>query len=785
MSKGINESGEWTSNSVRMFGNKSGASVTKLGNRDLDNHFGDGYISDVPTQHSNGSNSDVSYDFINSTKVLERHFRDKYQVLKSAYERRISQFSQTVEQVFEKILNDDILHEMRGDATSLQYIPSHIAEIVTDHLNGEREKYVQLLIQKSSGFEFEYTKEKDINIFLKRKLENQEKQIIQGNKAQDSLVILSKKLLDLEQQYNTTTSENDEEIQQLKTLNHKLKVNENALKSKLEKSIQEIVDKTNDNDALQKLIAEKNHQKEILENINEQITRELNVFENSEKQETQIKRELNDKIRVLSDERNQLQQELILLKTKNEYLIGELKRSAEYQDKKSEEEKLNKDKMESVMMQLEQVLQQEANESNQAILSVHEKMKEFRGKMLAELQKEKRFSTTLQDELNKMKSLRDGHDQEQCSLLRIQIQEVTSHLTEHQLRNMEATANIKQLTDKIYQLEKSHPYEISLKEERIRVELKKEYDEEKNNIESKSVAIKLQLQNEIENLKQKISQLLSNESSSHVSSEIMKEKLRLASIAASDQIQMKQEIIETKEKQLLQQEQLWTSEKQSLQEQLSLVISKNHDQLSLLQENFSKLSYDYESEIQMLKSRLFEASHHLDNLKNVIQDHKVTIENQNNVISKLSSMLQIQHPSIHNNYHNTSASLGQTEESNVNNNDNNNNIDNINFVNSHVFETAFSPTSTLPLYLTNTVLDAAVDEVRISQKRIIELEKELSGMKTQVSLNNARNDAKMQQLIVTNNDLKNAIQELENKNEILRNESMKAMGEANANNFNQ
>ena len=91
----------------------------------------DGYLSDVPTQRS--ASPDVSHDLIASTKALEQHFKEKYSVLRHAYEDRIKRMSDVINLTCKTLLSDEIIQEMKQDRASSIFVVSHADEIIDRH----------------------------------------------------------------------------------------------------------------------------------------------------------------------------------------------------------------------------------------------------------------------------------------------------------------------------------------------------------------------------------------------------------------------------------------------------------------------------------------------------------------------------------------------------------------------------------------------------------------------------------------------------------------------------
>jgi exonuclease VII large subunit len=175
-------------------------SLGKLTSSSHLHELSDGYISDVPTYHSAAS-SEISADLITSTKILENHFKEKYQTLRKAYEQRIKQFSETISNLCNSVYNDELLQQLKNDKTSSLFIPSHLTEIIDHHLSNEREKFLQELQFKNSSLESELTLMKKQLTFIEEEKKKKEDLFISFEKQS------KQKILTLKQSYQSKYDE--------------------------------------------------------------------------------------------------------------------------------------------------------------------------------------------------------------------------------------------------------------------------------------------------------------------------------------------------------------------------------------------------------------------------------------------------------------------------------------------------------------------------------------------------------------------------------------------------
>ena len=238
----------------------------------------DGYLSDVPSQAS-FAQSEVSNDLIVSTKVLEKHFKDKYNALKHAYEQRIRQLSDVVHETCNNLISDEILLEMRNDKTSSAFIPAHLSEVINSHLESERERFIHSMVTKVASLELDLSKATATNKTLSHKISLLEKENVKGKQCEEALPPLKDKLATLEHQYRDLVSQTDKEIGQLKNKNAELSSLLKNSEHKLDDTTQHLKDKLVECESFRVIIDEKSREVHHLEESFEQSNRELQVIE--------------------------------------------------------------------------------------------------------------------------------------------------------------------------------------------------------------------------------------------------------------------------------------------------------------------------------------------------------------------------------------------------------------------------------------------------------------------------------------------------------------------------
>lgn len=177
----------------------------------------EGYLSDVHTSFSNIQyDSDASSDLMESTKVLEKQFKDKYKVLRTAYERRIEQLTTSVEAVCAQILGDDLIASMRTDAASSVFIPAHISETLASYLKADRESDIQELLERDSALNIQLSRKTAIIDNQNARIAQLEEMSTKGRASEGELEALQDKVKSLEAQYSAFALQARDEQEELR-----------------------------------------------------------------------------------------------------------------------------------------------------------------------------------------------------------------------------------------------------------------------------------------------------------------------------------------------------------------------------------------------------------------------------------------------------------------------------------------------------------------------------------------------------------------------------------------
>ena len=195
------------------------------------------YLSDVNTHASEGnyrSDSEASVDFVTSARNIEDIFKYKYRVLRQAYEDRLSNLSNVVENTCGALMHEEIGTEMSRDATTLGYLPAHLAEVFTNHLNDEREHYLSDTLNKLKALEFQSARRNEIVDTNIVKMKNLEKEISECRHRELEVEPLRYHARDLEEQIKALKRDHKHEIDELTHRNESLTLENHKLDSDLE-----------------------------------------------------------------------------------------------------------------------------------------------------------------------------------------------------------------------------------------------------------------------------------------------------------------------------------------------------------------------------------------------------------------------------------------------------------------------------------------------------------------------------------------------------------------------
>jgi len=233
----------------------------------------DGYISDVHSQHS--APSEFSEEFYSSTKMLEQHFKDKYKVLRDAYEQRVLQLSDVVTRTCEHLLGDEVLLEMRTDKASSVFIPAHLSEVIQRHLEHEREQFIHKLVTQLSSVKVELLQCQETLVTRDKAVADMEADVARGKRAEAAHDAAQRKLSDAKRQLEEVSSRYEGDTKALKTMVAELTARDREAREEVQRLQKDLAAKEREHLALRAVHDDKMRTTMVLETSFEQVRASL------------------------------------------------------------------------------------------------------------------------------------------------------------------------------------------------------------------------------------------------------------------------------------------------------------------------------------------------------------------------------------------------------------------------------------------------------------------------------------------------------------------------------
>jgi chromosome segregation ATPase len=476
--------------------------------------------SDSPSEFSekdNGINP-------NLRELMEQSFKDKYEIMKRAYEERIVQMSAVIQETCSSLLTDEIINKMKSDPTSQGFIPAHINELLNTHVHGERERYLHDLVQRCGSLEASNRQNSDKVQVQERKIRHLESDVSKGRKAEVALDALFSKFGELEGKHEELSNSSAYTIGQLEMRIQDMDKEKENLLSNNDNLNGLVVEKGLEIEGLK--ISNEAHLKEVraLQDLCDQQTRDMAVIEDLDREEQQIKMAMKDSLQAKTSENTRLSDENHDLKQKIKYNEEDIDRLEEALRVSENGVAESKGKMQALMKQVEGMLAQEAQESNAAIAIVHEKMVNLRHKLSTEISKEKRFSAAQSEELEQLRNFKEeksreirifqedeamlreklGREQQRVHELQLQLQDQHNEATnarkameDAEFRSRQSLDMMKIVEERLTENEKKFGEELSLAEQRVRVENARDMNESRDQLDWKTQSMRLHYQNEL------------------------------------------------------------------------------------------------------------------------------------------------------------------------------------------------------------------------------------------------------------------------------------------------
>ena len=443
---------------------------------------GDGYLSDVQTLNSNNP-SEVSQDFHSSARLLEQVFNDKCNFIRDFYDQRSRQLSAVVNKLCEELVSDEVLQEMRSDRTSSAFIPAHLGEVINRHLEDNREQFIHRLISQLSDARSGLSKCKDQEAQRNKYIDSLEPEIIRGRKALSGMDSLQRQLTDLKRQYDQLQQYSQEKIRKLKVTNDQLNQRDTQSREQFQKLLVDLSVKSQAVESLQKDVEEKTRDSCFMESsydraVNDEVSMRVSAISTEKKELSVTLGELKSELRVKSDQ---------------------LVRSQELLKIKEEENNKMKSQTASMMSQVQILLDQESNESNRTIATLHDKMKILKSKLYLESQQERNLTNVLKNEINAVrrekeekskefeKAMNDTQNyQKQISILvtessawQIRFQECQTALRNSELDSNKANSKLEGVQQELELSTKLKEQELSVAFSRAKMQAVKELENDR------------------------------------------------------------------------------------------------------------------------------------------------------------------------------------------------------------------------------------------------------------------------------------------------------------------
>jgi chromosome segregation ATPase len=269
---------------------------------------------------------------------------------------------------------------------------------VENHLNDEREEYLQQTLTKLNTLEQDYHKSQELISVQKSRITDLEESLAslptpEPNIDQSAVVEpLQQKLKELEEQFeilNKTSEsemyESSEKILQLQAMEEEHRRQEDNLSMQLDKAYELLDLKNSHIEELERELENfsranmsKSREIELLERSSIEYSKELSKIETLESHHAATVAQLQARIdSLLTQNHNQIT-EVYELKTKMKYYEEEIVRCERQLVKKKEEEDLMNQRMTKLMAQVETMLSDEASETSKTIKSYQAKMEEMK-----------------------------------------------------------------------------------------------------------------------------------------------------------------------------------------------------------------------------------------------------------------------------------------------------------------------------------------------------------------------------------------------------------------------
>lgn len=181
--------------------------------------FGNGYISDVPSQNSNTmSDSEGSHNLRMTparSKPYSEKDKEKFDLLKNAYKQRLDKLNTVIENSFEKLLVDDVFSGMKQDSITASFVPSYISEFLETHMRNDREELILQSSEKISVLESDLRKNRLSLEQCRGENQQLQKELKASQTVAGKLEPLQQKVMKLESAYKELESQSQHRVFEL------------------------------------------------------------------------------------------------------------------------------------------------------------------------------------------------------------------------------------------------------------------------------------------------------------------------------------------------------------------------------------------------------------------------------------------------------------------------------------------------------------------------------------------------------------------------------------------
>jgi hypothetical protein len=441
---------------------------------------------------------------------VEGQFRAKYNALKQVYEAKIRDLSSVVHKLCDTILEDETLSELRRDSVGLTFIPQHITEIFETHLKSERERNVHANIEKIAQLQLELAN-------CRSHLEDQthHMRVLDSENAQlrvseQHLEPLKTKLRLLQEEFESLSNKSEEDMEKIAT---DRSTNADQLQS-YKHQVQQLMDSNATKEKqLQSLNEELSVRKADLMKVQHQLelqSKELKAQTVINTERESLLKSIQQQFATTNAQNKDLNIEMAQMKSNHIRAQEELHRVSQLLEHKTVQESECTRKLQTLMSQVENILNTENEENNQVIVNVHEQMKQLRHKYAVELQREKRTNSALLQELTDARHKVDETNRE-CAVVRGELANWQHLLQKEKELVIVLTTDAQKLKDKlqncetrllhaeekVLELEKSKDREVKLAEHRIKLECLQQLQVESSQFREREQLMKLRYDNDV------------------------------------------------------------------------------------------------------------------------------------------------------------------------------------------------------------------------------------------------------------------------------------------------